>query len=252
MEWEKVNRLLLAKEVKKLRLVGKRWTQEKLALEAKVHVATVKRIEGMNSETHRKPRLLPVVLEVLGTNVEEVGKVCLKSESDSQRQEVRAKEQPARTDVLDEEQEIINALQKILLYELELYKNPDEFDETELSRYWIPIENSGKAIKKVVKAVNRLKRYGLHYGSESCYEKLTFNSVKIPSNKYADIQTTETWYFPVYDSQGERTAMPPRYENLNYTYTLRKLNGKWLLYSTTAEYYDDKFTEYPLKEKATD
>lgn len=154
---------------------------------------------------------------------------------------------------LDESQKVKNALRKTLLYELELYKYPDEFDETELSKYWVSIENGGKAIKRVLEAINRLKRYKLYYGAESRYEKLTFDSVEIHSNKYADVQATEIWYFPVYDSQGERTAMKSRYENLNYTYTLRrKLNGKWLLYSTTVDYYGDKFTEYPLKEKATD
>lgn len=151
------------------------------------------------------------------------------------------REQIVNAGISGEAQEVVNALRRNLDYELEVYKNPEDFDEAQLGKYWIPEEEDGRAIKKVRTAVARLKKYGLRYGSESIYEKLVFDSVKVsPSGRYADVQTAEIWYFPVYNSQGERTAMTSRFEDLRYVYTLKKLNGKWLLFSTTTEYYDDK------------
>lgn len=141
-------------------------------------------------------------------------------------------------DNLTEKQQIKNILKEALIYEIEIYTHPEEVDETKLNDYWVPEEQGGLAIIKVKKAIQNLRAEGWHYGPESKNETFIFNVIHLdPSGKDADVKTRESWYLPMYDSNGKRVKERYPWLGLStFTYTLTKLNGKWLIQSTDVPY----------------
>lgn len=147
------------------------------------------------------------------------------------------KEQPLTAGLPHERQSVKNPLREILLYEIEIYKTPNKVDMSSFTDYWVPEEKGGKAIIKVKTAIRRLKDNGLYYGTETNNSELTFTTIQIfPSGDYAEVQTRERWYLPLYNSKGQRvTTRNPAFSGI-FTYTLRRFDGKWLLQDSNVPY----------------
>lgn len=122
-----------------------------------------------------------------------------------------------------------------LLETLTFYTNPKSFDKDQLSKYWVPIDQGGKAITKVEANVRNLLTNKLHYGKESRNVVFDFLSVDInPARNYADVETRERWYIPLYDENEVRVAdREPYYEGNPIDYSLRKIEGRWLIQSNS-------------------
>jgi len=119
-----------------------------------------------------------------------------------------------------------------------IYGKPKAFNRSQLSKYWVPIEQGGRAVPKIEAAVQRQLKRGVHYGSESKVETFDFIFVKIlPPGDYAEVRTRERWYVPVFREDGTRvTDRAPYLGPYEVDYTLRKINGRWLIQSNGTPY----------------
>jgi hypothetical protein len=132
--------------------------------------------------------------------------------------------------------EVERVIRESQLFEtLTLYTNPKSFDKDQLSKYWVPIDQGGEAIKQVEANVRNLLNKRQHYGKESKNVTLAILSVDInPARDYADVQTRERWFIPLYDENEVRVPnRPPYYEGNPIDYTLRKIEGRWLIQSNS-------------------
>ncbi len=131
--------------------------------------------------------------------------------------------------------EIKNAVRESQVYEtLTLYENPNSFEKDQLNKYWLPAELGGKEISEVAAAIDRLRRKGQFYGKESKLERFEFTYVRIFAlGDAAEAGTIEKWYVPLYQ---DGNLVPNRNVFLGpylVDYTLRKVNGIWLIEKTT-------------------
>jgi DNA-binding winged helix-turn-helix (wHTH) protein len=114
---------------------------------------------------------------------------------------------------------------------LNVYVNPERFRRQELARYFVMPEFGGKAAQNIEAAVARQLQRGLHYGSDSKLLSFEVLNVRIPApGDYAEVRTRERWYLPSYRSDGTRAPeKSPYFGPYEIDYTLRKLDGKWLV-----------------------
>lgn len=135
-----------------------------------------------------------------------------------------------------EKAEVERVVRESQLFEtLTLYTNPKSFDKEQLSKYWVPVEQGGEAIKQVEVNVRNLLDLHQHYGKESKNEVFDIISLTInQDHDYADVVTRERWYIPLYDENEKRvTTREPYYEANPIYYTLRKIEGRWLIQSNS-------------------
>jgi hypothetical protein len=105
-----------------------------------------------------------------------------------------------------EELEVKRVVKESQLYEtLTIYTNPDSFDKSKLSQYWVPVELGGKEIKNVEAAVDRLLKKGWRYETASRVELFEYRYVKVfAPGDYAEVGTIERWYLPTCKEDGSR------------------------------------------------
>lgn len=123
---------------------------------------------------------------------------------------------------------------------LKIYVYPSNFDRSLLGRYWVPESKGGKAIVKIENSVRRLVDRGWHYDKESANEKLDILSIKVwPQGNVADVRTHERWYVPMVDAEGMPVKDREPFLEYSCTYRLLRVDGKWLIMTTTVPYHED-------------
>ncbi|HEX8197850.1 MAG TPA: helix-turn-helix domain-containing protein [Pyrinomonadaceae bacterium] len=131
----------------------------------------------------------------------------------------------------NEEDKVRKVVKDSQMYEsLVLYQNPTSFDENKLKEYWIvESHNSDLDSARIGKSARGLIEKGIRYGFESKCEQFDFVSVEVNERRdFAMVKTIEKWFVPRYRSEGtllENKTVGP----YAVTYSLRKLNGKWLI-----------------------
>lgn len=119
---------------------------------------------------------------------------------------------------------------------LSIYVNPKTFSEDDLNKYWLPPELGGTGSERIKKSVKRLREKRWRYGDDSKVELFEILSVNISGDE-AEVRTSERWFLPLYDYDGNRIMERNPYLSLGrVNYKLRKVNGKWLIQDTTAPY----------------
>jgi DNA-binding winged helix-turn-helix (wHTH) protein len=132
-----------------------------------------------------------------------------------------------------DEAEVMRVVKESQIYEtLGIYTHPEAFDRSQLSKFWMLIEEGGKAVPAIEAAVERLRTKGWRYADESRVEIFDFRYVRIFSPKdYSEVGTSERWYVPtVWANSGVRVENRNVYLGVyDIDYTLRKINGRWLI-----------------------
>jgi len=131
-----------------------------------------------------------------------------------------------------DEDEIRRIVQESQMYEsLVLYKNPTDFQESDLDKYWTKeIDGSASYDRQNIRTgINKLIDKGHKYGNETKAEKFEFQSVEINADAdFAIVKTLEQWFITVYDNSGflvKNKTVGPYF----VSYAVRKINGKWLV-----------------------
>lgn len=134
--------------------------------------------------------------------------------------------------VTDDEKEIMRMVEDSQKFEsLVLYKNPENFEESQLRKYWMPETefNSEFDIKKIREAVQRLNKEGRYYGKETKPEQFEFQYVEINTSRdFAVVKTLEKWFIVEYLKDGtllKTKTVGPYF----VSYILRKVDGRWLI-----------------------
>jgi hypothetical protein len=122
---------------------------------------------------------------------------------------------------------------------LHLYTAPSQVRDADLSRaYWVPATQGGKEIENVRTSLNRLRQRGFHYGPESKLLALDVRYVRVALfSRDATVGTTEKWFLPLYEETG--VVVPGKNPTLGpyqIDYLLRRIDGRWLIQSTTTPY----------------
>jgi DNA-binding winged helix-turn-helix (wHTH) protein len=118
-----------------------------------------------------------------------------------------------------------------------IYRDPSEFNEEMLDRYWIS-ESDGQMNfdrSRIRQSVKKLLAEGRHYGQAT--ECLTFEFEKVEVNAKQDMATVRTFEkWMIEDNSVEGSASKTRTVGPYFVdYVVRKLNGQWLIErSTTA------------------
>lgn len=135
------------------------------------------------------------------------------------------------------------AIRKVLyesqVYEsLIAYRNPKMFSRAELHRLFVPTKLGGKSAAQIESAVGRQVSLGYRYGDDAKLELFEVLHVRVlPPGDYAEARTREKWYLPVYNEEGSRVLhRNPFLGPYEISYTLRKINGQWLVQSATTPY----------------
>jgi hypothetical protein len=137
-----------------------------------------------------------------------------------------------------DEAEMKRIVKEAQLHELAQYKNPETFERHSLSKYFLQPEEGGKAFDAIEASIARLLNRGWRYGKEAKADAFDFRDVRLsPSGEFGEVRTRERWYIPLYRQDGERVLERNVYVGpFDVDYTLRKLNGKWRIQSTSAPY----------------
>ncbi|MDX2181534.1 MAG: hypothetical protein SFV18_18210 [Bryobacteraceae bacterium] len=148
---------------------------------------------------------------------------------------------PAREKISSplDETEIRRVVRESQLFEtLRIYVAPKAFDRSKLNDFWVPADRGGRAIQNIEAAVQRQISRGTHYGDESKVEMFEIFSLAIFSpGDYAEVRTKERWYVPMYRDDGSRVVeRSPFLGPYQVDYTLRKIDGKWLIQSAGTPY----------------
>lgn len=125
------------------------------------------------------------------------------------------------------------------VYELRtIYTNPKAFNREMLNKFWVPVNSGGQAALNIEASVQKQLKRKLRYGTESKVEMFDFIDVSIlPPGDYAEVRTRERWYAPVYrEDTGRAFDKPPFLGPYQVDYTLRKINGRWLVQWTSTPY----------------
>lgn len=131
-----------------------------------------------------------------------------------------------------DEAEVMRVVKESQVYEtLGIYTNPEAFDRSQMNRYWLPVEQGGKAIPPIEASVARLRKNGWRYSSESRLEIFDFRYVRVFSPRdYAEAGTSERWFVPTVRADGSRVENRNVYLGVyDVDYTLRKVDGRWLI-----------------------
>lgn len=132
-------------------------------------------------------------------------------------------------------------------YEMELYIHPNEFKESDLTRYWLPSVPSPEVRtdwSEIERGILRLKKNEWHYAEEikdpqtsevkqrkAGKEFLDILSVKVYNSGFgAEVITNEKWFIPTHDKnhqliKGKLLYLGP-YKN---RFLLVKTNNQWLV-----------------------
>ncbi|CAN5439881.1 hypothetical protein BH20ACI1_BH20ACI1_14250 [soil metagenome] len=132
----------------------------------------------------------------------------------------------------DDEQEIRRVVEDSQKFEsLVLYENPQDFDEAQLAKYWMPNKNfnADYDFNKVREGVQRLVTEGRYYGKETKLERFDFEKLDINStNDYAVVKTLEKWFIVEYRTDG--TLLKTKNVGPYFvSYILQKVDGRWLI-----------------------
>lgn len=131
-----------------------------------------------------------------------------------------------------DEDQIRRVVQESQMYEsLVLYKNPSNFQEADLDKYWAK-EIDGDASydrQHIRNGVHKLIDRGEKYGNETKAEKFEFQSIEINEKAdFAIVKTLEQWFITVYDNGGSlinNKTVGPYF----VSYAVRKIDGNWLV-----------------------
>jgi hypothetical protein len=138
-----------------------------------------------------------------------------------------------------DEAAIKRTLKDAVIFEcLTIYRLPEDFQtkyRNELSRYWLPIEQGGKAVEAIEASVLRLIRKGWRYGAASANEAFERRSIRIIGES-AKVSTRERWYLPITDKDGKAVEKRNAIQTWHVDYVLKKVNGQWLIADSTAPY----------------
>lgn len=136
----------------------------------------------------------------------------------------------------NDEKEIERVVEDSQKFEsLELYENPADFNEAQLTKYWLPDTdfNADFDIREVRKGVQRLVNEGRHYGKETKPEQFEFQFVDInKSRDFAVVKTLEKWFIVEY-RQDETLLKTKTVGPYFVSYTVRKVDGRWLIKKST-------------------
>ncbi len=114
---------------------------------------------------------------------------------------------------------------------LVLYRKPNEFNETDLDRYWVPDGDArlNHDRGRIRDSVKKLAAEGQRYGDETRHEQFEFQSVEIDTDRSsAIVKTLEKWFIAVYLSDGslqKNKTVGPYF----VSYILKKIDGRWLV-----------------------
>lgn len=131
-----------------------------------------------------------------------------------------------------DEAEVMRVVKESQIYEtLKIYTHPESFDRRQLDKYWMSVEQGGKAVPAIEAAVKRLLERGWRYSDESRLDIFDFRYVRIFSPRdYAEVGTSERWYVPTVRADGSRVENRNVYLGVyDVDYTLRKIDGRWLI-----------------------
>src|SRR5205085_11338198 len=117
------------------------------------------------------------------------------------------------------------------------------FSRNLLNSYWLPAEHGGQTAQDVEDTIQGLLEDHRYYGPESRSESFEFLAVRLSGDR-AEVDTREHWYMPFYNEDGSLVAGRNPQQAWTATYTLRKLNGKWLIQETTLPYKRRKRTTH--------
>ena len=133
--------------------------------------------------------------------------------------------------------ELVQASQ---LYEVRtIYADPGSFNPSQLSKYWVPSNQGGRAAEQINASVARLHSADWHYGTESSPENFEILSVTLnePVEGNAIVLTSERWFLPLYRRDGTRVLERNAYLGpFLVRYMLRKVNGTWLIQDNNTPY----------------
>jgi DNA-binding winged helix-turn-helix (wHTH) protein len=131
-----------------------------------------------------------------------------------------------------DEAEVMQVVKESQIYEtLGIYTHPEAFDRSQLDKFWMSVEQGGKAVPAIEAAVERLRKKGWRYADESKVEIFDFRYVRIFSPRdYAEVGTSERWYVPTVWLDGRRVENRNVYlGTYDVDYTLQKIDGRWLI-----------------------
>jgi len=133
-----------------------------------------------------------------------------------------------------DEAEVKRVVKDSQLFEtLTLYKHPEDFDESQLKKYWLSSELGGKEIADVRASIERLRHRGAYYGQESRLERFDFTYVRIfAPGDHAEVGTLERWYLPMYERNQRVLDRNEYFGPYAVDYTLQKVAGMWLIEKT--------------------
>ena len=130
------------------------------------------------------------------------------------------------------------------LKEFTFYKNPKSFAREQLKEFWVMPERRGLAAEKIEKGVQRLIREGQVYGQEAKPEVFQVEKISIPLYGFGDraeVVVKEVWFMPTYDGAGNVVRPDKVHQDFGRTtYVLQKVDGRWLIYDSTASYKNDQ------------
>jgi hypothetical protein len=139
-----------------------------------------------------------------------------------------------------DEKAIRELVQASHLYEVRtIYADPTSFHPSQLGKYWIPSDQGGKEAERINAIVARLQSVDWHYGTESSPENFEILSVSLnePTEGNAVVSTSERWFLPLYRRDGTRVLERNAYLGpFLVKYTLKKVNGTWLIQDSTAPF----------------
>ena len=140
----------------------------------------------------------------------------------------------------DDEEEIRRVVTDSQFNEtLIIYVNPKTFDKALLTKYWVPESKGGQAIVKVTGSVQRLLDKNWRYADDSVNEQFEIRSVRIfPPGDVAEVRTRERWYVPTIDAEGRLVKERESTIEFPVRYRLLKIDGRWLIQSSSASYRD--------------
>jgi hypothetical protein len=111
-----------------------------------------------------------------------------------------------------------------------VFRDPKGFDRSRLSAYWVSAAQGGEAMDRIIGAAERLAKYDLNYGPESKSDRFQVYQVNLLSPEFARASTAETWYLTTYWNGTRVQGCTPNFDG-GATYTLRKIEGRWLIQS---------------------
>ena len=134
-----------------------------------------------------------------------------------------------------EEAELRRVVRESQMFEfLTLHRAPDRTNRDDLKKYWLPTQAGGREIINVEESLDRLARRGWHYGPESQAEQFAVMAVSLINFDTARVETRERWFLPIYDKSGRRVPGKNFYFGpYDVAYTLRKVDGQWLIAEST-------------------